>query len=86
MLGEVKKRIEALGIEIEFGDDVTALMAKEGIDEVYGARPLRREIQKRIEDTFASAMLSGEIKAGMKVTASVKDGNIAYEPAEKQVV
>lgn len=81
MLGEVKARVGAAGINVEFGDDVAALMAKEGTDPVYGARPLRREIQRRIEDSFATEMLEGKIKAGDSVKAKVEDGKIVYEAA-----
>ncbi|MDD4774720.1 MAG: ATP-dependent Clp protease ATP-binding subunit [Eubacteriales bacterium] len=82
MLAEVKTRVAAAGIDIEFGDDVATLMAKEGFDPVYGARPLRREIQKRIEDSFATEMLEGKVKKGDSVTASVEDGNVVYTVAE----
>lgn len=81
MLGEVKARIASAGIEVEFGDDVAALMAKEGTDPVYGARPLRREIQRRIEDSFATEMLEGKIKAGDRITAKVEDGKVVYASA-----
>jgi ATP-dependent Clp protease ATP-binding subunit ClpC len=81
MLNEVKQRIASAGIEIEFGDDVTALMAKEGTDPVYGARPLRREIQRRIEDSFATEMLENKVRAGDSVRARVEDGKIVYEIA-----
>jgi ATP-dependent Clp protease ATP-binding subunit ClpC len=81
MLGEVKARIASAGIEVGFGDDVAALMAKEGTDPVYGARPLRREIQRRIEDSFATEMLEGKIKAGDKITAKVEDGKVVYVSA-----
>ncbi|MDD4774661.1 MAG: hypothetical protein PHZ09_13840, partial [Eubacteriales bacterium] len=82
MLTEVKTRVAAAGIDIEFGDDVAALMAKEGFDPVYGARPLRREIQKRIEDSFATEMLEGNVKKGDSVTASVEDGKVVYAVAK----
>lgn len=81
MLGEVKARIASAGIEVEFGEDVAALMAKEGTDPVYGARPLRREIQRRIEDSFSTEMLEGKIKAGDKITAKVEDGKVVYVSA-----
>ncbi|MHB1151573.1 MAG: ATP-dependent Clp protease ATP-binding subunit [Eubacteriales bacterium] len=78
MLGEVRARVASAGINVEFGDDVAALMAKEGTDPVYGARPLRREIQRRIEDSFATEMLEGKIKAGDSVFAKVEEGKIVY--------
>ncbi|MBQ8248325.1 MAG: ATP-dependent Clp protease ATP-binding subunit [Clostridia bacterium] len=79
MLSRVAKRIEALGISIEFSHDVTAYIAKKGYDSVYGARPLRRVISKEIEDSFAAAMLEGSIKKGMSIRAQMdENGNIVY--------
>ncbi|MBQ2765406.1 MAG: ATP-dependent Clp protease ATP-binding subunit [Clostridia bacterium] len=80
MLEEVQKRIEALGVNITFSHEVTDLLAKEGYDPVYGARPLRRVISKKIEDSFATLMLDGSIKPGMNVRAAISDyGKIIYQ-------
>ncbi|MBQ4574574.1 MAG: ATP-dependent Clp protease ATP-binding subunit [Clostridia bacterium] len=81
MLDEIRARIASLGVEITFGDDVLELVAKEGFDPIYGARPLRREIQRRIEDSFSTVMLDGSVKAGDVITASVVDGEIKYTKA-----
>ena len=83
LLGEVKRRIEALGIEIEFSDTVAALVAKEGFDAVYGARPLRRAIVRLVEDTFSGAMLEGRFHAGDCVRAEERDGAVHFEACEK---
>ena len=79
MLAEIKKRVESLGIEIEFDDKCTALLSEEGYDPTYGARPLRRAIQRKIEDSFATQMLEGKIKKGEKVTVTADDGKIVYK-------
>ena len=79
MLKELTARIESLGVNITFSDEAVALLAKEGFDPVYGARPLRRAITRKIEDSFSGEMLEGKIKAGDSVTAKVKDGAIIYE-------
>ena len=78
LLGALAKRISAVGVDISFGEDVIELMAKEGFDPVWGARPLKREIQRRVEDSFATAMLDGTVASGDKVTAKVDDGKIVY--------
>lgn len=78
MIDGVRARIEALGIKIDFAPEVTELVAKEGYDPVYGARPLRRVIAKRIEDSFAAQMLEGRVRVGDKVTAQVCDGDVVY--------
>lgn len=81
MLGEVKTRIASLGISISFDEKVVSFVAKEGFDPVYGARPLRRAIVRKVEDTFSTAMLEGKVAAGDTVTATVEDGQIVYNKA-----
>ncbi len=83
MLHDVTKRITDLGISITFDDDVIASLAKEGFDPVYGARPLRRAIVRRVEDSFSESMLRGDVKAGDRVTAVLEEGEIRYKVAEK---
>jgi len=78
MLDETRRRIGESGISITFGDDVAELLAKEGFDPVYGARPLRRAIVRRVEDSLSEAMLSGTIKKGDTVEAYVNEGKIEY--------
>ncbi len=80
MLDELKSRIKAIGIDAEFDDGVVKMLAKEGFDPVYGARPLRRAITRKVEDSFSSAMLSGSIGSGDKVRAVLDtNGDIVYE-------
>ncbi|MBE6617793.1 MAG: ATP-dependent Clp protease ATP-binding subunit [Ruminococcaceae bacterium] len=79
MLGEVEKRIADVGVGISFSDEVVASLAKEGFDTVYGARPLRRAIVRRVEDSFSEAMLRGEINPGDEVDAVLEDGEIQYK-------
>lgn len=73
MLGSVAKRLAAMDIGITFTDDVIKLLAKEGNDPVYGARPMRREIQRRIEDALSGEILDGKIAAGDSVTAKISE-------------
>ncbi|MDD2480720.1 MAG: ATP-dependent Clp protease ATP-binding subunit [Lutispora sp.] len=67
MLKSLLKRIAELNIEIEVTDDAKALLVKKGFDPVYGARPLRRAIQKMVEDQLSEEMLAGNVKSGSKV-------------------
>lgn len=81
MLDEIGERIESLGVDISFDDALVDSLAREGFDPVYGARPLRRAIQRRIEDSFATAMLEGKISDGDSVKAVLNDKNeIEYLP------
>ena len=79
MLDALKKRVETLDIEIEFTDGAVDELAKEGFDKVYGARPLRRAIQSRIEDRLSELILEGRIKANSKCTVDFKNGEFTFE-------
>ena len=78
MLDDVKKRIGDLGITVSFDPSVAALLAKEGFDPTYGARPLRRAVVRMVEDAFSTEMLEGKIQAGDSITAKANDGKIVF--------
>ncbi len=73
MLSSLAKRLEKLEVEATFDESVKEKMAEAGFDDVYGARPLRRAIQSKVEDALSEMLLSGEIKAGDKITCSYTD-------------
>ena len=79
MLDEVKQRIGALGIAINFDPSVATLLAKEGFDPTYGARPLRRAVVRMVEDTFSTEMLEGRIAVGDTVLSREENGAIVFE-------
>lgn len=79
MLKSVEKRLDSMNISISFDDDVIALLAREGTDPVYGARPMRREIQRRIEDALSTEILDGKIAAGDSVQCRLDGDNILFE-------
>ncbi len=68
-LDRLKHVVAGKRIAIEFDDAVKAQLAKEGYDPVFGARPLKRVIQKRIVDALATRLINGEIAEGQKVRA-----------------
>jgi len=76
MLEGFKKRLLTNGITADFDDKLLSLLSKEGFDPIYGARPLRRAIQSKVEDLFASEMLDGKIKNGDSVIVSAEDENV----------
>ena len=78
MLADVARRIEALGIGITFSPSVAELLAREGFDAAYGARPLRRAVVRMVEDAFSTEMLEKRIAVGDRVTAEVEDGKIVF--------
>ena len=78
MLNDVKKRIHNIGYEIDFDDSVVKLVADEGFDSKYGARPLRRAIIRLIEDNFANMLLESKVKAGESFTAKANNNNVEF--------
>jgi len=79
MLSSLKDRISKLGIDIVFDESVIKFISQRGFDPVYGARPIRREIQRAIEDEFSNAMLEGSIKEGDRVRAVVSEERVKFE-------
>ena len=76
MLSSLEKRLKANGINASFDDSAVRLLAKEGFDPVYGARPLRRAIQSKVEDLIAEKMLDGEINQGSLITVTADEDGI----------
>ncbi|QNL44841.1 ATP-dependent Clp protease ATP-binding subunit [Oscillibacter hominis] len=76
MLKSTAKRMEAMGIRLEADDKAIAELAKEGFDPIYGARPLRRCIQSKVEDAVAEQMLEGTLKEGDTARLSVEDNKL----------
>ena len=83
LLGSVAKRLADRDIDISWNADVIDLMAKEGISDTYGARPLRRMIQQTVEDKLSEEILEGKIAFGDKVEMTVEDGKVVFSKAEK---
>ena len=79
MLNEVKKRLEDKKIKIEIDSKVKKLIAKQGIDKSFGARPLRRTIQNLLEDKLAESILDNEIKPGKVAKVTVENEKIVIK-------
>ena len=76
MLSEVSQQLLNKGISIEFSSPAKELLADKGFDPIFGARPLRREIQDRIEDKLSEEFLSGKFGPGDTIKADVEDDDI----------
>jgi ATP-dependent Clp protease ATP-binding subunit ClpC len=63
-LGSVLKRIQDLGYQVELAPSALDLLAEKGYDPQFGARPLKRAIQKYVEDVVAEQMISGQLQPG----------------------
>jgi ATP-dependent Clp protease ATP-binding subunit ClpC len=76
MSDDLRKRLKELNIDFELSDTAKSFLAKEGYDPLYGARPLRRAIQKHIEDRLSEELLRGSIGKGDKLLIDEKDGEL----------
>ena len=79
MLKDLFKRLSERDLTIEVTDAAKDYLAKEGYSETYGARPLRRVIQKKVEDVLAEEILSGNYKANDKLKMDYRDDKIVIE-------
>ena len=80
LLGQVCKRLNERGITLDVEADALSLISKAGYDLQYGARPLRRAIQRMVEDALSEEILMGHIRLGDHVRATVRDDKLAFEP------
>lgn len=78
MLAKLRSRLAESGITLKVAQSATDLIINEGYDETYGARPLRRAIQRRIEDMLSEEIISGRIIRGDEITVYADDGKISY--------
>ncbi|MFZ7104378.1 MAG: ATP-dependent Clp protease ATP-binding subunit [Peptococcaceae bacterium] len=79
MLKELEQRLKENELGLEVTDSAKDILAKEGFDPTYGARPLRRAIQKYVEDQLAEEMLKGTYPAGTIVKVDGNDGEIVLK-------
>jgi ATP-dependent Clp protease ATP-binding subunit ClpC len=82
MLTRVRERLDEHEITLDATDEAKELLAEEGYDRHFGARPLRRVIQNVIEDPLSEAILAGEFEAGDTVVVDVEDGEIRLRSKE----
>jgi len=85
LLAQVRSRLNEQKIELVISDEVRDLLIREGFDEEYGARPLRRTIQTYVDDTLADALLNGVLTPGKVAHLVIHDGNMAVEAQEVAV-
>jgi ATP-dependent Clp protease ATP-binding subunit ClpB len=82
----VLTRVRDRGVDVELTDDARTLLGDLGYDPTYGARPLKRVIQKRLVDQLALAILEGRFREGDVVRVDAVDGELRFEKAEAPVV
>ena len=86
MLKDLFKRLKDRELNVEVTDEVKDFLASEGYNEAYGARPLRRVIQKKIEDGLAEEILLGAYKPNDKIIMKLVDKDIVFEKVENAAI
>jgi ATP-dependent Clp protease ATP-binding subunit ClpC len=84
-LDRLVRRLRAQRIEVEFTEDATRLLAREGFDREYGARPLRRTIQRLVENELSRMVLAGTIEPGDRVRVDELEGELHFDVAAEGV-
>jgi len=84
MIDEVKERVAERKVEVEVTEAAKDELVKEGFDRVYGARPLRRTVVRRIENPLARRILAGEFSEGDTVRIDYRDGEFRFEKARER--
>ncbi|MFZ5776794.1 MAG: ATP-dependent Clp protease ATP-binding subunit [Bacillota bacterium] len=79
MLRDVAKRLAENHVQLEISEEAYDILAKEGRDPVYGARPLRRAIQRMVEDPVSELMLKGEVAAGKTLVIAAEEGKLSFK-------
>jgi ATP-dependent Clp protease ATP-binding subunit ClpC len=79
LLERTTRRLRAQDIEVEFTDEAVELIAEEGFDPEFGARPLRRTIQRRVDNELSRMVLSGSLEPGDRVVVSVEEERLTFD-------
>ena len=84
MLDQTKARLQSMEITMDFSQAVIDMVADEGFDPVYGARPLRRAIQTKIEDPLSEQILEGTVAAKHSYVCELENGGVVFREAEQR--
>ncbi len=76
LVADLNRRLEDRGVKVALDDEARKWVGEKGFDPVYGARPLKRFLQKQVETRLARALISGDITEGQTATFSVEDGEL----------
>jgi ATP-dependent Clp protease ATP-binding subunit ClpC len=83
-VAKVKDRVKMKDIEIALNTAAHEFVIEKGYDPNYGARPMRRAVERYLEDPLAEELLKGNIKAGDRVEVTAADGKLIFHVAEAQ--
>lgn len=85
MVADLRDRLIAMDMTINLTPEARALVAKEGTDTTMGARPLRRAIQRLLEDPISEQLLAGTWHAGSVIDVDAKDGELTFTPSTGEI-
>jgi ATP-dependent Clp protease ATP-binding subunit ClpB len=81
-LRRLRERLADRGLSLDLTDEAKELIAEAGWDPTYGARPLKRALQRLVENPLAMRLLEGDFGEGDTVRVDVRDGELAFERAD----
>jgi ATP-dependent Clp protease ATP-binding subunit ClpC len=84
LLEETKRRLHAQDVTVEFTQAAVDWIAERGFQPEFGARPMRRVIQREIDNELSRLLLDGQILPGQQVTVDVRDGQLAFDTHEQR--
>jgi len=81
LTNDVRKRLEERGVGLELTEAAKDALVKEGFDPVFGARPLRRTVQRRVENPLSTRIMAGEFGEGDTMQVGIREGEVVFEKA-----
>jgi len=79
MLGEIRERLLQRNLHIEVTPKARTWLIEKGYDVTYGARPLRRTLQKELEDMLSTRILQGQLESGDQITVELRNDKLALK-------
>jgi ATP-dependent Clp protease ATP-binding subunit ClpC len=83
LLQETRRRLHGQGVTVNFAPAAVDWIAEHGYQPEFGARPMRRTIQREVDNQLSRMLLNGELSAGQEITVDVRDGRLAFEPRDQ---
>jgi ATP-dependent Clp protease ATP-binding subunit ClpC len=78
LLEETRRRLHAQNVQVDFAPAAVDWIAEHGYQPEFGARPMRRTIQREVDNRLSKMLLDGQIMPGQQVTVGVRDGHLAF--------